>query len=344
MKISRTPFGQVKGSEVYLFTITNKSGSFVKITNYGATVTEVVVPDVRGHLDDIVLGFSTLEDYLGEQPYMGCVCGRVANRVAGASFTLDKKEYTLAANAGNNCLHGGISGFDKKVWHAEEFVDADEAGVRLHYISPDGEEGFPGKLDLTVKYIFTAANELKIVYKATTDRPTYLNLTNHSYFNLTGCREDVINHELMLNADQITEVTADLIPTGKFLEVGGTAFDFTKSKSIGTDAAAAGNGYDQNFVLNKEAEGLTLAATVYEQVTGRVMEVFTTEPGVQLYTANYLDGTLKGKKGILYRKHFGLCLETQHFPDAIHHPHFPSSVLRPGELYSQETIYRFKTI
>jgi len=344
MKISRTPFGQVNGSDIYLFTITGKSGSSVTIMNYGATVTGIHVPDVRGHLDDIVLGFDSLEGYLGDQPYMGCICGRVANRIAGASFTLDNKTYALAANTGKNTLHGGISGFDKKVWQAEEFVDTDEAGVKMHYLSPDGEEGFPGNLDVTVKYIYTAANELKIIYRAVTDRPTYLNLTNHSYFNLTGCREDVINHELMINADRITELSPELIPTGKFLEVEGTAFDFTKSKSIGTDAAAAGNGYDQNFVLNKEKDGLTLAATVYEQVTGRVMEVFTTEPGIQLYTANYLDGKLIGKNGLPYRKHYGLCLETQHFPDAIHHPGFPSCVLRPGEIYQQETIYRFKTI
>ncbi len=344
MKISRIPFGKVKGAEVSLFIITNQHGCTVKITNYGATVTSILVPDVRKNMDDVVLGFDSLEGYLGNQPYMGCICGRVANRIAGASFAIDQKKFKVAANTGTNCLHGGISGFDKKVWTAEEFVEADQAGVKMHYVSPDGEEGFPGTLDVTVKYIFTAANELKIVYKAFTDKPTYINLTNHSYFNLTGCREDVLNHELMINADQYTALSDDLIPTGELVDVEGTPFDFRKSKSVGTDAAAAGNGYDQNFVLNKENEGLTLAATVYEQVTGRIMEVYTTEPGVQLYTSNYLDGTLTGKKGIVYRKHYGLCLETQHFPDAIHHPEFPDCVLRPGKLYTQETIYRFKTI
>ena len=207
-----------------------------------------------------------------------------------------------------------------------------------------GEEGFPGNLHVTIKYIFNNENELKLIYRATTDKATYLNLTNHSYFNLTGCHEDVINHEVMINSDQITLVTEDLIPTGELADVEGTPFDFRKSKSIGTDIANTGLGYDQNFVLNKETRGLTLAATVYEQVTGRIMEVFTTEPGVQLYTSNYLDGTITGKKGHVYKKHYGLCLETQHFPDAMHHPGFPSTLLKPGEVYSQETVYHFKSI
>jgi len=250
----------------------------------------------------------------------------------------------LAATNGANTLHGGISGFDKKIWSAEEFVEGEQAGVKMSYTSPDGEEGFPGTLKVTVKYIFNNENELKLIYHATTDKSTYLNLTNHSYFNLTGCNEDVINHELMVNSDQITIVNDELIPTGELAEVENTPFDFRMAKSIGTDIAKVGLGYDQNFVLNKEAPGLTLAATVYEQVTGRVMEVFTTEPGIQLYTSNYLDGSITGKNGHVYKKHYGLCLETQHFPDAMHHPEFPSILLKPGEVYSQETIYHFKTI
>ena len=344
MKISRAAFGKVKGTEVYLFTITNRQGSTVKITNYGATITSVLVPDLRKQFDDVVLGFDSIEGYLGNQPYLGCICGRVANRIGGAKFSIDGKEYKLAATNGANTLHGGISGFDKKIWSAEEFVEGEQAGVKMSYTSPDGEEGFPGTLKVTVKYIFNNENELKLIYHATTDKSTYLNLTNHSYFNLTGCNEDVINHELMVNSDQITIVNDELIPTGELAEVENTPFDFRMAKSIGTDIAKVGLGYDQNFVLNKEAPGLTLAATVYEQVTGRVMEVFTTEPGIQLYTSNYLDGSITGKNGHVYKKHYGLCLETQHFPDAMHHPEFPSILLKPGEVYSQETIYHFKTI
>ena len=338
------PFGKVNGTDVYLFSVSNRQGSTIKITNYGATITSILVPDLRKQFDDVVMGFDSIEGYLGNQPHIGCICGRVANRISGASFTLDGKTYKLAANLGPNTLHGGISGFDKKIWLAEEFVEGEQAGVKMSYTSSDGEEGFPGQLKVTVKYIFNNENELSLIYHATTDKPTFLNLTNHSYFNLTGCREDVINHELMINSDKITVLSADLIPTGELLDVAGTPFDFRKSKSIGTDIAKVGLGYDQNFVLNKEAEGLTLAATVYEQVTGRVMEVFTTEPGIQLYTANYLDGTIKGKKGIFYRKQYGLCLETQHFPDSMHQPAFPSTLLNAGEEYSQQTIYHFKTI
>jgi aldose 1-epimerase len=344
MKISRSPFGKVYGADVYLFTITNKQGSSVKITNYGATITSIVVADLRKQLDDVVMGFDSIEGYLADQPKLGCICGRVANRISGASFTLDGRTYKLAANAGPNTLHGGISGFDKKIWQAEEFVEGEQAGVKMTYTSPDGEEGFPGNLTITLRYIFNNTNELKLFYSATTDKPTYVNLTNHSYFNLTGFREDVINHELMINSDKITTVTADLIPTGELANVEGTPFDFRKAKSISTDIAKTGLGYDQNFVLNKESDGLTLAATVYEQITGRVMEVFTSEPGIQLYTSNYLDGSLKGKKDIRYRKHFGLCLEAQHFPDSMHQPSFPSTLLKPGETYTQQTIYHFKTI
>jgi aldose 1-epimerase len=344
MKISRTPFGKVNGTDVYLFSITNRQGSTIKITNYGATITSINVHDLRRKLDDIVMGFDSIEGYLGNQSNIGCICGRVANRISGASFTLDGKTYKLAGNEGANTLHGGISGFDKKIWLAEEFVEGEQAGVKLSYTSPDGEEGFPGTLKIIVKYTFNNENELKLIYHATTDKPTYLNLTNHSYFNLTGFREDVINHELMINSDKITTLSADLIPTGELADVKGTPFDFRKAKSISTDIAKTGLGYDQNFVLNKESEGLTLAATVYEQITGRVMEVFTTEPGIQLYTSNYMDGTIKGKKGIVYRKHFGLCLEAQHFPDSMHHPAFPTTLLKPGDVYSQQTIYHFKTI
>jgi aldose 1-epimerase len=344
MKINRTPFGKVEGTDVYLFTISNRQGSTIMITNYGATITSILVPDLRKQFDDVVMGFNTIDGYLGNQPNIGCLCGRVANRISGASFSIDGELFKLAPNHGPNTLHGGISGFDKKIWQAEEFIEGEQAGIKMSYTSPDGEEGFPGKLVVTVKYIFNNDNELTLLYHATTDKPTFVNLTNHSYFNLTGCREDIINHELMINSDQITVLTSDLIPTGELLNVAGTPFDFRKSKSIGTDIAKVGLGYDQNFVLNKENEGLTLAATVYEQVTGRVMEVFTTEPGIQLYTANYLDGTIKGKNGIIYRKHYGLCLETQHFPDSMHQTSFPSTLLRPGEVYSQQTIYHFKTI
>ncbi len=344
MKISRAPFGRVNGTEVFLFSITNRQGSTVKITNFGATITSIIVPDLRKQFDDVVLGFDSIDGYLGNQPYFGCICGRFANRIGGAKFSLDGKEYKLAATNGVNTLHGGVVGFDKKIWLAEEFVEGEQAGVKMSYLSPDGEEGFPGNLNVTVKYIFNNENELKLIYHATTDKATYLNLTNHSYFNLTGCQEDVMNHEVMINSDQITLVTEDLIPTGELADVEGTPFDFRKSKSIGTDIANAGLGYDQNFVLNKESSGLTLASMVYEQVTGRIMEVFTTEPGVQLYTSNYLDGTITGKKGIVYKKHYGLCLETQHFPDAMHHAGFPVTLLRPGEVYSQETIYHFKSI
>ncbi len=356
--ISKMPWGQTKeGKPVELFTLTNAKGMIVKITNYGGTVTEIHVPDRAGKFDDVVLGFDNLDDYLKGHPFFGCITGRYANRIAKGKFTLDGKEYTLATNNGPNHLHGGKVGFDKKVWQASTFEERSLSprfatdrnlashGVLLRYRSPDGEEGYPGNLDCDVRYVLTDQNELRISYTAKTDKPTVVNLTNHTYFNLAGPKAgDVLGHEMQFFADRYTPVDDTLIPTGEIKPVAGTPFDFSKPMTIGSridQLMGDPRGYDHNMIFAKGGKELALGVRVYEPKSGRVMEMLTTEPAVQFYTGNFLDGSAKGKGGVVYQKHHGFCLEAQHYPDSPNQPKFPSVILRPGETYKQTTVYRF---
>ena len=344
MKVTTKAFGKTpQGESVNLFTLENDRNLTVKVTNYGAAVTSIITPDKSGKLADIALGFDNLQQYLGEHPFFGVTCGRYANRIAKATFSLEGKKYKLAANNGANSLHGGAKGFDKVVWHAVAFQNSEEVGVKLTYLSKDGEEGYPGNLLVEVLYSINNLNELNITYAAETDAPTVLNLTNHTYFNLNGAKDSVLSHEMAINADKYTEVNSEAIPTGRLPEVKGTAFDFRKPKKVGADLEKAG-GYDHNFVLNKSSEEeLSYAGIVYEPESGRYMEAFTTEPGMQFYSANYLDGSITGKGGNVYKKHYAFCWETQHFPDSPNQEQFPTTELHPGEQYTQLTIYRFGT-
>ncbi len=322
------------------FTLANKNGVTARIITYGATLTELHAPDRNGKFADITLGFDTAEPWLGSHPYFGVIAGRYANRIAGGKFTLDGKTYTLATNNGPNHLHGGITGFDKRIWTPEP---AGPNALRLSYASPAGEEGYPGTLTTSVTYTLTDDNELRIEYRASTDAPTVLNLTNHAYWNLGG-GADILGHELLLHASRFTEVDATSIPTGKLPAAAG-AMDFSKPKAIGKDIAALkdtpGGGYDHNWVLDGWAPGkLVPAAELHDPASGRTLSVSTTEPGIQFYTGNYLKA-LPGRGGKTYEKHGGLCLETQHFPDSPNHPHFPGTVLRPGTDFRSTTVYRF---
>ena len=343
--VAQSPYGRMPdGSPVEQYTLTNANGLFLTVINYGAIITEVHVPDRDGKLGDVVLGFDHLGDYLTKSPYFGAIIGRVGNRIAKGKFTLDGKTYALAVNNGANHLHGGLKGFDKVLWAAEPITVPDGTAIVFRYTSPNGEEGYPGTLKVKATYTLTNTNELRFDYEATTDRDTPVNLTNHSYWNLAG-QGDVLRHALMLNAPEYTPVDDGLIPTGQIAPVAGTPMDFTHPKTIGRDLGQLKDdpqGYDHNFVLREGGHGsLTLAARVYEPVSGRVMTVFTDQPGVQFYSGNFLDGTLRGKKGAVYRQHDALCLETQHFPDSVNHPNFPSTILHPGETYRTTTIYRF---
>lgn len=341
--VQKAGFGEMAdGSPADLYTLTNARGLVAKVTNYGTIITELHVPDRAGKLGDIVLGFDNLNQYLKGHPYFGCTVGRFANRIAKGQFTLEGKSYHLAINNGPNHLHGGLKGFDKVLWGATQLTGA---AVEFTYTSADGEEGYPGKLKVVVVMTLTDSDELRIDYTATTDRPTPINLTNHSYFNLAGAG-DILRHQLTVQAGQYTPVDSTLIPTGEIRPVGGTPLDFTKPQAVGARISQIGNeerGYDHNFVLDSGGRSLALAARVYEPDSGRVMEVSTTQPGIQLYTANYLDGTLVGKGGRAYSRHCALCLETQHFPDSVNQPKFPTTVLRPGETYRQTTVHRFLT-
>jgi aldose 1-epimerase len=347
--ITKEPYGTTVHNEaVDQFTLINAHGLEMKIITYGGIVTSLKVPDRGGKLANIVTGFEQLSDYETKSPYFGAIVGRYGNRIGNAHFTLEGKEYPLTANDGPNSLHSGRRGFDKHVWTAEE-IHSDVGGLQLTYVSPDGEEGFPGTL--TVKVIYTLANndEWRIDYRATTDKTTVVNLTQHTYFNLAGPESvSIENHELMINADQITAIGPGLIPTGESAAVTGTPFDFRKAKRIGTDLRSShpqmvmAQGYDHNFVLSKSApSALTLAARVFDPESGRIMEVSSTEPGVQFYSGNHLDGTRVGSAGLTYRQSAALCLETQHFPDSPNHPNFPSTVLKPAETYESTTIYKF---
>jgi aldose 1-epimerase len=347
--LTKTAFGKTPdGKPIDLYTLTNSRGMQATITNYGGIVVSLLTPDRAGHMDDVVLGFDRLEGYLQPEPYFGAIIGRYGNRVGHAMFKLGDKEYHLAKNDGENTLHGGTQGFDKRVWSALDLSKVGPA-LELKYTSKDGEEGFPGNLSVTVIYMLTESNELWIEYGAATDRTTVLNLTNHSYFNLAGQGgADILKHQIMINADRFTPVDAGLIPTGELQKVEGTPFDLRKAAEIGAhindenEQLKLGKGYDHNFVLNRGG-ALTLAARVTEPVSGRMMEVLTSEPGVQFYTGNFLDGTLKGKGGKVYNRRSGLCLETQHFPDSPNKPSFPSTELKPGQRFSSTTVYRFST-
>ena len=344
--VKTADFDQIK-----LYTLKNKAGTTVKITNYGATVTSIVTADRDGKLADIALGYNDVSGYMNavDKPYFGAVVGRYGNRIAKGKFSIDGKEYTLATNNGENHLHGGVIGFDKVVWDAA--VVSGNA-VKFSYLAKDGEEGYPGNLQIAVTYTLTEQNELKIDYLATTDKKTPVNLTNHTYFNLKGEGEGtILDHELMLNATATTPVDIGLIPTGEIRSVKGTPFDFTTAKAIGRDVGQKdqqleyGLGYDHNWVLDKGGKDgqMTLAATVYEPTSGRFMEVFTEEPGIQFYCGNFLAGNLKGKAGKTYVNRGGFCLETQHYPDSPNQPDFPSTLLAPGEEYKTTTLYKFSS-
>lgn len=342
MSITKETFGEVGNQTVYLFTLSNQNGVTIKITNYGGIVTSINVPDKDGSFDDVVLGYDNLEGYLEATPYFGCIVGRYGNRIAKGKFSLDGEEYTLAVNNGENTLHGGLIGFDKVVWEAEEFQDEGKAGIKLHYVSKDGEEGYPGNLDVIVTYSLSNLNEFKIDYSATTDKATPLNLTHHSYFNLTGTKgESILAHNLKIDGDKYVVVNESLIPTGELRDLSGSPMDFRESTSIGSRINDVVGGYDHTYVLKNNQGKLSSIAELTEPNSGRKMEVFTTEPGVQLYTGNFLDGSITGKNGVVYNKHFGLCLETQHFPDSPNQANFPNTILRPGEKYTQTTVYKF---
>lgn len=339
--VTKARFGKTRsGKPVDLFTLANKHGLVVKITNYGTIITEMHVPDRKGRLADVVLGFDNLEQYLKGHPYFGCTVGRFANRIARGRFTIGDKTYKLPINNGPNCLHGGITGFDKAVWKATPLRGA---SVKFTHTSADGEEGFPGKVDLSVIMTLTDENELAIDYFARTTKATHLNLTNHSYFNLAG-KGDVRAHKLTLESDFYTPKDSFDIPTGEILSVTGTPFDFNKPTAIGSRFQTLGGkpqGYDHNFVLRGGGGTLALAAKVTEPRSGRTLEVLTTEPGIQLYTANWFDGSLVGKGGWAYQPHHAFCLEAQHYPDSPNKPHFPTTLLRPDQIYRQTTVHRF---
>jgi aldose 1-epimerase len=349
MKIEKQPFGKTEdGMAVDIYSLTNATGMTVKITNYGGIVTSIFVPDENGNLGDVVLGYDNLEGYLKNNPYFGCIIGRYGNRIARGQFMLNGKSYNLVTNNEPNHLHGGVKGFDKVVWAAKEVKGEDTIGLELTYLSKDGEEGYPGNLSVKVSYTLTNDNALQIDYQASTDQPTIVNLTNHSYFNLKDAgASPILDHELMLDADYFTPVDSTLIPTGKLRAVAGTPFDFKKSAKIGARIGADdeqikfGLGYDHNFVLNGNAGELRLVGKLIESTTGRVVEVWTTEPGIQFYSGNFLDGSITGKNGTVYSYRHGLCLETQHYPDSPNQPNFPSTVLNPGEKYQTTTVYKF---
>jgi aldose 1-epimerase len=329
-------------------TMKNSRGMEVTAIPYGGIITSIRVPDRDGRLDDIVLGYDSPDSYVkNNAPYMGAIIGRYGNRIAKGLFVLDGQTFHLATNNGPNHLHGGNKGFDKVVWNAEEFRNADGTGVIFRYTSSDGEEGYPGALSVRVTYTLTDRNELIVDYSATSDKATPVNLTQHSYFNLTGGSRDVLDHEVTIEADMYTPVDTSLIPTGKIEPVEGTPFDFRKPSKIGSrieqdnEELKNGMGYDHNFVLNRSGEGLAHAAHVYEPSTGRVLDVSTTEPGVQFYSGNFLDGSITGKMGHVYRRRFGFCLETQHYPDSPNQPQFPSTILRPGSEYRSRTVFAF---
>ena len=346
MELKREVFGNARrGEKIFLYTLRNDHGISIKITNYGGIITSVKTPDQQGKKANIVLGFKSLDDYLTDTyiencPCFGCITGRYANRIAKGKFSIGQAEYTLPINNGKNCLHGGITGFDKVIWVPKKIEKPDLVGVEMKYRSLHMEEGFPGNLDVTVTYTLNHKNELHIDYKAITDRETVLNLTNHTYFNLSEHSGDILGHTLYIPAKTKTVNDEELIPTGAIAEVAGTPFDFTTPSTLGIHIAALPDGYDLNFVLNNHGQKLVKAALLSEESSGRTVEVFTTEPGIQLYTGYYIP-QIKGKNGELFGKYSGVALETQHYPDSPNHSEFPSTRLKPGEVFKSKTIYKF---
>ncbi len=347
--MSKESFGNAPdGTPVYLYTLSNSHGMEARIITFGGIIVSLKVPDRDGNLADVVLGFNTPGEYVKNHDYFGALIGRYGNRIARGKFTLDGKEYQLATNNGPNHLHGGKVGFDQKVWEADEAESEPGRALVLKYVSKDGEEGYPGTLSVKVRYAVTDSNELKIEYSAVTDKPTIVNLTQHSYFNLAGQGSgDILGHELNIVADRFTPVDSTLIPTGELRPVEGTPMDFRIPVAIGArinqkdQQLVFGGGYDHNWVLTKKDSSIALAASLYEPKTGRVMDVFTTEPGLQFYSGNFLNGSAVGKGDKVYNHRNGLCLETQHFPDSPNKPQFPSTVLRPGDVYKTVTVYHF---
>jgi aldose 1-epimerase len=347
--ISKSAFGKLPdGSEVFQYTVTNKNGIEMKIINYGAIITSLKTPDKNGKMEDIVLGFDSLDKYLQEPPFFGAIVGRYGNRIAKGKFKLEGKEYSLAINNPPNSLHGGVKGFDKVFWNIEEIMLPEGPALKLTYLSKDMEEGFPGNLQAEAIYTLSDNNELQFHYKATTDKTTVVNLTQHSYFNLTGnTKRNILDHELTIDSDEIVPVDNTLIPTGKFRKVAGTPFDFTTAHTVGErindkdEQIELGGGYDHCYVIRESKDSLKHAATVTEPVSGRKIDVYTTEPGIQFYSGNFLNGKFTGKGDVAYQKRFGLCLETEHFPDSPNQPQFPSVVLKPGEVYKTTTFYNF---
>ena len=345
--VEQERFGARDGRPVILYTLKNSHGMEVRAMNYGGIIQAIRVPDRKGNFADIVLGHDTAEGYMPNPPYIGAIVGRYANRIANGTFTLDGKTYNLPKNDGPNTLHGGTTRtFDKVMWESQPIKDKN--GVLFEFLSKDGDDGFPGNLRMKVSYVLTDSNELVIDYEATTDKATPINVSQHSYFNLKGeGNGDILDHEVMINADSFTPVDKNLIPTGELRPVKGTPLDFTKPTRIGTriddnyEQLVLAHGYDHNFVINRKGAGMTLAARVYDPSTGRTLEVSTTQPAVQFYTGNFLDGTVTGKEGHVYKRRFGFCLETQHYPDSPNHPDFPNTILRPGETFHQVTAFKF---
>ena len=348
--VVRKAFGETNdGKAVQNFELTNKNGMVATVSTYGATLVSLLFPNADGSKTNVVLGFDNIKQYQSESPYFGCTVGRVANRIARGEFELNSKKFKLAINNGPNTLHGGLKGFDKQIWKAEPFEKPSERGVVFTYTSADMEEGFPGTVDVQVVYTLNDDNEIRIEYEAHTDKPTPINLTNHSYFNLRGAGNgDILAHELILHAQQYTPVDDTLIPLGTFEKTSGTPMDFLSATAIGARIREVPGGYDHNFILDREKTvvsksgsnlEVTLAAEVKEPTSGLRLKMYTSEPGVQFYSGNFLDGSITGNGGV-YRKHYGFCLEAQHFPDAVHHSNFPSIILNPGEVYKQTTIYK----
>jgi aldose 1-epimerase len=346
--VTRAAFGKTtNGTPVEIYTLTNANGIELRAMTYGGIITSLKVPDRSGHFGDIVLGFDTIDRYLKDPPYFGALIGRYGNRIAKGQFTLGGTTFKLATNNGPNHLHGGVKGFDKVLWNAIQAAGPEGVSVTFTRTSPDGEEGYPGNLHVSVRYMLTDKNELVVDYRATTDKATPVNLTQHSYFNLAADSSDILGHELMLNASRYTPVDDTLIPTGELAPVEGTPFDFQKATAIGARIEADhvqlknGKGYDHNWVLNRTGAGLQRAAFVVEPKSGRTMDIATTEPGIQFYSGNFLDGTVAGKGGQVYKHRAGFCLETQHYPDSPNHPDFPSTILQPGQTYASKTVFTF---
>jgi aldose 1-epimerase len=349
--VTSAPFGKLGDTtDVSLFTLKNSGGMTMTVMNYGGIITSLTAPDKNGTFEDVVLGYDSLSGYLKSSPYFGALIGRYGNRIGKGKFSLDGKNYQLAQNNNGNSLHGGPNGFDKRFWNIEEYSVNNGAAIKLTYTSKDMEEGYPGTLNAQVIYHLTDSNELKIFYEATTDKPTVINLTQHTYFNLSGnAKSDILQHELLLGADQFVPVDKTLIPTGELKAVSETPFDFKTPTAIGSridkkdQQLGFGLGYDHCWVLNSKGDTSKVAATLHDPASGRVMSVYTSEPGIQFYSGNFLDGTITGKYGVVYKQRYGLCLETEHFPDSPNKKNFPSVVLKPGETYRTQTIYSFST-